>query len=187
MEPTIAVVGLGYVGLPVAVEFGKHFPTIGFDIDSTRIEELHKGYDRTRETSQAELMSASLLSLTADPDPLRVATVYIVTVPTPIDSHKRPDLGPLLSASQIVGKALGVGDTVIFESTVYPGATEEDCAPVLEEASGLTVNRDFFLGDSPERTNPGDREHRLTNIRKVTSGSTPSDRGLRRLPVRFHN
>lgn len=173
MQPTIAIIGLGYVGLPLAVEFGKHFPTIGFDIDRNRIEGLRQGRDRTREISDDELRQAQHLTLTVDTEAISAATVYIVTVPTPIDEHKRPDLRPLLSASRTVGRVLKRGDTVVYESTVYPGATEEDCVPVLEAESGLRFNEDFTVGYSPERINPGDKEHRLTTITKVTSGSTP--------------
>lgn len=169
----IAVIGLGYVGLPLAVEFGKHRPVIGFDIRQQRITELNDGQDRTREVEPEELAEARQLSFTADPAGLAAASIYIVTVPTPIDGHKRPDLTPLLGATEIVGRVLQRGDLVIYESTVYPGATEEDCVPVLERISGLRFNEDFFCGYSPERINPGDRTHRLTNICKVTSGSTP--------------
>lgn len=169
----LAIVGLGYVGLPLAVEFGKHRPVIGFDIKPDRIAELQAGRDHTREVEPAELAEARHLSFTSDPDQLRAATIFIVTVPTPIDSHKRPDLTPLIRASETVGRALKRGDIVIYESTVYPGATEEDCVPVLERVSGLKFNEDFFAGYSPERINPGDRAHRLTTIRKVTAGSTP--------------
>lgn len=169
----LAVIGLGYVGLPLAVEFGKHRPVIGFDIKPDRIAELRASRDHTREVPPEELAAARHLTLTADPVDLSAATTFIVTVPTPIDAHKRPDLTPLLKASETVGRALKKGDIVIYESTVYPGATEEDCVPVLERVSGLTYNVDFFCGYSPERINPGDKEHRLTTIRKVTSGSTP--------------
>jgi UDP-N-acetyl-D-galactosamine dehydrogenase len=173
MRPTIAIIGLGYVGLPLAVEFGKQYPTIGFDIRRERLEELRQGHDRTREVAPDELAEAAQLTLTTDVEAIRDATVYIVTVPTPIDAHKRPDLGPLLGASRTVGSVLKPGDTVVYESTVYPGATEEDCVPVLEAESGLRFNVDFTVGYSPERINPGDKEHRLTTITKVTSGSTP--------------
>lgn len=169
----IAVIGLGYVGLPLAVEFGKRRPVIGFDISSQRIAQLQAGYDVTLEVSKEDLEEATALSFTANSADLRQANIFIVTVPTPIDDHKRPDLRPLRSASETVGNALKSGDIVIFESTVYPGCTEEECVPVLEAASGLTFNRDFFAGYSPERINPGDREHTVTNIIKVTSGSTP--------------
>jgi UDP-N-acetyl-D-galactosamine dehydrogenase len=171
--PTIAIIGLGYVGLPLAVEFGKHRPVIGFDISQSRISELAAGRDHTRETSPEELALAEELTVTSDASALQAATIYIVTVPTPIDAHNRPDLTPLLKASERVGRALKRGDIVIYESTVYPGATEEDCVPVLERISGLTFNVDFFCGYSPERINPGDKAHRLTTIRKVTAGSNP--------------
>jgi UDP-N-acetyl-D-glucosamine/UDP-N-acetyl-D-galactosamine dehydrogenase len=173
MNKRIAVIGLGYVGLPLAVEFGKHRPVIGFDIKPDRIAELRAGRDQTREVAPEELAEARHLILTADPADLAAATIFIVTVPTPIDAQKRPDLTPLLKASETVGRALKTGDLVIYESTVYPGATEEDCVPVLERVSGLTYNVDFFCGYSPERINPGDKAHRLTTICKVTSGSTP--------------
>ena len=168
----IAVIGLGYVGLPLAVEFGKTRSVIGFDISQSRIDALLSGRDTTLEVSEAELKDAKHLSFTAQSEDLAGATIYIVTVPTPIDSHKRPDLTPLLRASETVGKVLKRGDIVIYESTVYPGATEEDCVPVLEKYSGLAFNQDFFAGYSPERINPGDRTHRLPDICKVTSGST---------------
>lgn len=167
------MIGLGYVGLPLAVEFGKTRPVIGFDIKTERIAELRAGLDSTREVEPDELAHAKYLSLSADPSDLAQATIFIVTVPTPIDAHKRPDLTPLLKASETVGHALKKGDIVIYESTVYPGATEEDCVPVLERESGLSFNRDFFCGYSPERINPGDKAHRLPDICKVTSGSTP--------------
>jgi len=169
----LAVIGLGYVGLPLAVEFGKSRRVIGFDMKRDRIEELRSGRDHTLEVTPEELASAKYLSFTYDPTELAEASIYIVTVPTPVDSHKRPDLTPLLMASETVGRALKAGDIVIYESTVYPGATEEDCVPVLERASGLKFNRDFFVGYSPERVNPGDKAHRLTDIKKVTAGSTP--------------
>jgi UDP-N-acetyl-D-glucosamine/UDP-N-acetyl-D-galactosamine dehydrogenase len=172
-DGSLAVIGLGYVGLPLAVEFGKHRPVIGFDIKPDRMAELRAGRDHTREVSPEELAEARHLTLTADPADLSAATIFIVTVPTPIDAHKRPDLTPLIKASETVGRALKKGDIVIYESTVYPGATEEDCVPVLERVSGLKYNVDFFCGYSPERINPGDKAHRLTTIRKVTSGSTP--------------
>lgn len=170
---TIAVIGLGYVGLPLAVEFGKHRSVIGFDVKAARIAELRKGHDSTREVTPEELAAAEHLTVTDDPDTLREPNIYIVTVPTPIDAHKRPDLKPLLKASETVGAVLKKGDVVIYESTVYPGATEEDCVPVLERVSGLRFNEDFFCGYSPERINPGDKKHRLPDICKVTSGSTP--------------
>lgn len=169
----IGVIGLGYVGLPLAVEFAKKRSVVGFDTSSERIDELKSGHDRTLETSAEELASATHLSLSSDASSLRNCNCYIVTVPTPIDSHNRPDLSPLLKASETVGKVLKKGDLVIYESTVYPGATEEDCVPVLEAHSGLRFNVDFFCGYSPERINPGDKLHRLTSIMKVTSGSTP--------------
>ena len=169
----IAIVGLGYVGLPLAVEFGKHRRVVGFDINAHRIAELQAGRDHTLETEPAELQAAHHLRFTTQVEDLRSCNTFIVTVPTPIDVQKRPDLGPLLRASETVGKVLKPGDTVIYESTVYPGATEEDCVPVLERVSGLKFNVDFFAGYSPERINPGDKSHRLVNIKKVTSGSTP--------------
>jgi len=170
---TIAVIGLGYVGLPLAVEFGKSRRVIGFDINASRIDALRVGHDTTLEVSNDELTTADQLAFTSDPADLAAASIYIVTVPTPIDAHKRPDLTPLLKASEMLGCVLKHGDIVIYESTVYPGATEEDCVPVLERVSGLTFNVDFFAGYSPERINPGDKAHRLPDICKVTSGSTP--------------
>jgi UDP-N-acetyl-D-galactosamine dehydrogenase len=169
----IAVIGLGYVGLPLAVEFGKRRSVIGFDINQKRISELQGGQDHTLEVGPEELTEAVHLTFTASVNDLKAANVYIVTVPTPIDEHKRPDLTPLIRASETIGKVLKQGDVVIYESTVYPGATEDDCVPVLERVSGLVFNRDFYAGYSPERINPGDKEHRVTNIKKVTSGSTP--------------
>ncbi|WP_306089817.1 Vi polysaccharide biosynthesis UDP-N-acetylglucosamine C-6 dehydrogenase TviB [Qipengyuania flava] len=169
----IAILGLGYVGLPLAVEFAKHRSVIGFDISHSRIEALKGGHDATLEVSDSELAGAGALELTSDPADLSRANFFIVTVPTPIDESKRPDLGPLLGASRTVGGALKKGDIVVYESTVYPGATEEDCIPVLEKVSGMAFNQDFYVGYSPERINPGDKEHRLPNIRKVTAGSTP--------------
>jgi UDP-N-acetyl-D-galactosamine dehydrogenase len=168
----IAVIGLGYVGLPLAVEFGKKYATVGFDINPGRIRELRNGRDSTLECSAAELVSAKKLNFTADPNELSASGVFIVTVPTPIDRYKRPDLTPLIGASEVVGKALKKNDIVVYESTVYPGCTEEICVPVLERASGLKFNRDFFCGYSPERINPGDKQHRLPTIKKITSGST---------------
>jgi len=168
----IGVVGLGYVGLPLAVEFGKHFETVGFDVKPQRIAQLRKGRDSTLEVSRAELRAAERLTFTTDLEQLRRCRVFIVTVPTPIDGYKRPDLTPLIRASETVAKVLRKGAVVIYESTVYPGCTEEVCVPILERMSGLKFNRDFFAGYSPERINPGDKEHRLTTIRKVTSGST---------------
>lgn len=169
----IGVIGLGYVGLPLAVEFGKRYPTLGFDTDAERIAQLEEGRDSTLEVSEEDLARSEQLTFATDPEALRPCDVYAVTVPTPIDSAKRPVLTPLTSASELVGKALSGGDIVIYESTVYPGCTEEVCVPILERESGLRLNEDFFVGYSPERINPGDREHRLTDIRKVTSGSTP--------------
>lgn len=169
----IAVIGLGYVGLPLAVEFGKSRPVVGFDINKARIAGLQAGEDATLEVSTDELVEAAHLSLSSNLDDLRECNVYIVTVPTPIDVYKRPDLTPLRRASEGLGTVICRGDIVIYESTVYPGATEEDCVPILERASGLSYNTDFFAGYSPERINPGDKAHRLPNIRKVTSGSTP--------------
>lgn len=169
----IAVIGLGYVGLPLAVEFAKGRSVVGFDISAARIKALKAGVDHTGEVDSAELAALDLLQLTDDPAALAACNTYIVTVPTPIDSQKRPDISLLLKASETVGRVLKKGDLVIYESTVYPGATEEDCVPVLERVSGLTFNRDFFAGYSPERINPGDKTHRLPSICKVTSGSTP--------------
>lgn len=169
----LAVVGLGYVGLPLAVEFGKTRSVVGFDVNTARIENLHAGRDATLEVDEAELKLARQLSFTDTVQNIADCNVYIVTVPTPIDDHKRPDLSPLLRASETIGKVLKAGDVVIYESTVYPGATEEDCVPILERASGLKFNQDFFAGYSPERINPGDKEHRLPLIAKVTAGSTP--------------
>lgn len=171
---TLAIIGLGYVGLPLAVEFGKCRPVIGFDIQPTRIRELQGGSDHTLECSSAELAEALHLRYSADRADLRKAQVFIVTVPTPVDKANRPDMAPLVKASETVGQALKAGDVVIYESTVYPGATEEVCVPVLERESGLRFNQDFFCGYSPERINPGDKEHRLPSIKKVTSGSTPA-------------
>ncbi|WP_394993454.1 nucleotide sugar dehydrogenase [Emticicia sp.] len=167
----IAVIGLGYVGLPLAVEFGKKYKTTGFDINQARIDELKNGYDRTRETSGEDLASSVYLQYESNSQAL-MANVYIVTVPTPIDAYKKPDLTPLIKASETVGKVLKQGDIVIYESTVYPGCTEEDCVPVLEKYSGLTFNEGFYCGYSPERINPGDKERTLTKILKITSGST---------------
>ena len=169
----IGMIGLGYVGLPLAVEFGKKMPVVGLDIIPERVEELKAGKDSSLEVEPEELAKARQLSYTCNPDELKDCNVYIITVPTPIDEHKQPDLSPLEGASRTVGKILSKGDVVIYESTVYPGATEETCIPLLEQASGLKFNVDFFAGYSPERINPGDKEHRVTNILKVTSGSTP--------------
>lgn len=172
-QKKIAVVGLGYVGLPLAVEFGKKRPTVGFDINKQRINELRDGHDRTLETTSEDLKSAVQLQYSEALIDLQDCQIFIVTVPTPIDKNKRPDLTPLIKASETVGKVLKKGDIVIYESTVYPGATEEDCVPVLEQNSGLKYNQDFFCGYSPERINPGDKVHTVTKIRKVTSGSNP--------------
>lgn len=169
----IAIIGLGYVGLPLAVEFGKKVPVVGFDIYQKRISELKNGQDHTLEVSPEELKQAAQLSYTASLEDLKDCNFFIVTVPTPIDDYKQPDLTPLVKASTSIGKILKKGDIVVYESTVYPGATEEVCIPVLEEISGLTFNQDFFAGYSPERINPGDKLHRVTNILKITSGSTP--------------
>ncbi|WP_299740517.1 nucleotide sugar dehydrogenase [uncultured Roseobacter sp.] len=173
-DAKIGVIGLGYVGLPLAVAFGARHPVVGFDISADRIAALKQGKDTTLETDPAELAAAAHLSFTSDLADLAACNVYIVTVPTPVDGVKRPDLGPLIAASETVGQVIGAGDVVIYESTVYPGATEDDCIPIVERLSGLTVNRDFFAGYSPERINPGDRAHRLADIRKVTAGSTPA-------------
>jgi len=169
----IAIIGLGYVGLPLAVEFGKHRPVLGFDINTARIAELQAGRDSTLEVEPPDLAAARQLQFSSNAADLRACQVFIVTVPTPVDQANRPDLTPLVKASETVGKALKAGDVVIYESTVYPGATEEVCVPVLEKHSGLTFNQDFYCGYSPERINPGDKQHRLPTIRKVTSGSTP--------------
>lgn len=169
----IAVIGLGYVGLPLAVEFGNKRAVVGFDIQSGRINELMAGQDRTLEVSESELKSAKHLQFSCQVEDLKDCKIFIVTVPTPIDQYRQPDLTPLIKASESIGKVLKKGDIVIYESTVYPGATEEDCVPVLERVSGLKFNQDFFAGYSPERINPGDKTHRVTNICKVTSGSTP--------------
>ncbi len=172
-EARLAVIGLGYVGLPLAVEFGKHFAVVGFDISEKRLEELRAGQDRTLEVESEGLRAATGLTFTSQVEDLREADVFIVTVPTPIDSHRRPDLTPLVKASETVGKALRPGAVVVYESTVYPGCTEEDCVPILEKFSGLVFNKDFFCGYSPERINPGDKVHTVVKIRKITSGSTP--------------
>ena len=168
----IAIIGLGYVGLPLAVEFGKQYPTLGFDINTKRLAELKVGHDSTLEVDDFELAEAKHLSYNSSLDDLKPCNIFIVTVPTPINEHKQPDLTPLIKASETIGQVLKAGDIVIYESTVYPGATEEECVPVLEQVSGLTFNKDFFCGYSPERINPGDKEHRVTTILKVTSGST---------------
>jgi nucleotide sugar dehydrogenase len=172
-DSRIALIGLGYVGLPLAVEFGKQYHTIGFDIDSKRINELQSGFDDTREVEPELLGQATRLEFTDSLEAIRECNVFVVTVPTPIDSFKTPDFRPLRGASEAVATVLKPGDTVIYESTVYPGATEEVCVPILEAGSGLTFNRDFYAGYSPERINPGDKEHRVTSILKVTAGSTP--------------
>lgn len=169
----LGVIGLGYVGLPLAVEFGKFYPTVGFDIDKGRIKELSVGQDRTLEVDAAELNEASLLTFTDEIENIRECNVYIVTVPTPVDRHNQPNLLPLIKASETLGKVIKKGDVVIYESTVYPGATEEECIPVIEKISGLKFNSDFYAGYSPERINPGDKKHRFTTIKKVTSGSNP--------------
>lgn len=173
-EVKLAIIGLGYVGLPLAVEFGKRRSVVGFDINQQRIDALKAGHDATLEVSDGELKEASQLVYSASLDDLKSCNVFIVTVPTPIDEHKQPDLTPLIKASETIGSVLKKGDIVIYESTVYPGATEEDCVPVLERVSGLKFNQHFFAGYSPERINPGDKEHRVTTIKKVTSGSTPA-------------
>ena len=169
----LAIIGLGYVGLPLAVEFGKKMPVVGFDINAPRVEELKSGTDSTLEVSDDELKEATQLQYSSSTDDLKGCNVYIVTVPTPIDKSKNPDLSPLIKASEMLGGVINKGDVVIYESTVYPGATEEVCIPEIEKASGLKFNEDFYAGYSPERINPGDKEHRVTNILKVTSGSTP--------------
>ena len=169
----LAVIGLGYVGLPLAVEFSKKLPCLGFDLKEQRIAELRQGIDSTREVSRDELAAASSLCFTSVVEELRDCNVFIVAVPTPVDDSKRPDFSPLEGASHTVARVLKPGDVVIYESTVYPGATEEVCVPILEKGSGLRFNQDFFAGYSPERINPGDHEHRLPSIVKVTSGSTP--------------
>lgn len=175
-QSKLAIIGLGYVGLPLCVEFARKYSTIGFDISARRITELRRGYDRTQEVDEADLISVSTqqgLKFSTDLSDIADCNIYIVTVPTPVDQHRRPDLRPLLGASETVGKVLKKGDIVVYESTVYPGATEEDCVPVLERISGLKFNVDFFCGYSPERINPGDKTHSVTQIIKVTSGSTP--------------
>ena len=172
-DKKIAVIGLGYVGLPLAVEFGKKFDTVGFDIKKTRVEELKLGKDVTLECSEVELKDAMKLTYSASIEALKDCNIYIVTVPTPIDEHKQPDLTPLIKASEMLGNVIVQGDIIIYESTVYPGATEEVCIPIVEATSGLIFNKNFFAGYSPERINPGDKEHRVTTIKKVTSGSTP--------------
>ena len=172
-DTKIAIVGLGYVGLPLAVEFGKLFTTTGFDINKSRVKELLKGIDITREVEAGQITGSVGLSFTSDFSEIAHCNIFVVTVPTPIDKYKKPDLNPLEKASEAIGSILKKGDVVIYESTVYPGATEEICVPILEEKSGLSFNKDFYCGYSPERINPGDKEHKITNIQKVTSGSTP--------------
>ncbi|QJW91179.1 nucleotide sugar dehydrogenase [Spirosoma taeanense] len=172
-DVTVGIIGLGYVGLPLALEFGKQYETVGFDVDQSRVDELQKCFDRTRETDVDAFRASRHIRFTTDPAELKTCTVFIVTVPTPIDHYKKPDLSYLLSASRTVGKCLKPGDVVVYESTVYPGCTEEECVPVLEKYSGLRYNVDFFCGYSPERINPGDKERTLTRILKITSGSTP--------------
>jgi len=174
MKNRLAIIGLGYVGLPLAVEFGKKIETVGFDINQARIDELCRAQDSTLEVESGELKLATKLTYTTNSDEIRDCNIYIVTVPTPIDDDKNPDLTPLVKASETVGKLLSAGDIVIYESTVYPGATEEVCVPILEQQSGLTFNEGFYCGYSPERINPGDKQHRVTDIKKVTSGSTPA-------------
>ena len=169
----VGVIGLGYVGLPLAVEFATCLRTVGFDVDEVRVAELARGHDRTMEVSQSRLLGSGDLSFTSSPDDLAEADVMIVTVPTPIDRHKRPDLSALEAASRTAGRQLRPGNTVVYESTVFPGATEDVCVPILEQESGLTLNDDFWVGYSPERINPGDKAHRLPDIVKVTSGSCP--------------
>ena len=173
VSPRIGIVGLGYVGLPLATAFGRHFDSVGFDIDATRVAELRAGRDRTLETGSDELAAAVRLSFSTDAEALRACTVFIVPVPTPVDEAQCPDLTPLVRASETIGGVLKRGDVVVYESTVYPGTTEEICVPVLERVAGLRYNADFFCGHSPERINPGDRQHRLETTPKVTSGSTP--------------
>lgn len=172
-QTRIAIIGLGYVGLPLAVEFGKHYPTVGFDINSQRINELRDGVDNTLEVEPEALKASPQLSFTNQLADISECNCYVVTVPTPVDKHRQPDLSPLKAASKTVASVISKGDTVIYESTVYPGATEEDCIPIIERESGLKFNQDFYAGYSPERINPGDKEHRVTTILKVTSGSTP--------------
>lgn len=172
-QAKIAVIGLGYVGLPLAVEFGKKYETIGFDIKQDRVTELNDGIDSTRELTPEELSLSKNIRYSSNKEDICDANVYIVTVPTPIDDHRQPDLTPLIKASELLGHVVGKGDVIVYESTVYPGATEEDCIPVVERFSGLEFNKDFFAGYSPERINPGDKEHPVSKIMKVTSGSTP--------------
>ena len=184
-EAKIAVVGLGYVGLPLAVAFGRVFDTLGFDIKEERIAELRQGRDSTLEVEPEALAAAERLRYTSKASELESCNIYVVAVPTPVDAHRRPDISMLRAASRTVGQVLSPGDVVIYESTVYPGATEEDCVPVLEEVSGLRFNEDFFVGYSPERINPGDKEHRFETIVKVTAGSTPESAQLIDAPLRL--
>lgn len=178
MKTKISIVGLGYVGLPLAVEFGKQYETVGFDINTERIKELKQGLDKTLETTTAEIQASTHLTFSSNVEEISTCNVYIVTVPTPIDHYKKPDLTPLIKASEMLGKVLKKGDIVVYESTVYPGCTEEDCVPVLEKFSKLKFNKDFYCGYSPERINPGDKVNTLTKIKKVTSGSTPEIAGI---------
>ena len=173
MDKKLAILGLGYVGLPLAVEFGKKFDTVGFDINAERVDELKTGYDRTLETNKEELQSAKQLRLTCDLNELRDANIYIVTVPTPIDKNNHPDLTPIEKSTETLAQYVQKGDIVIYESTVYPGVTEEVCVPIIERVSGLKFNEGFYCGYSPERINPGDKERTLTKILKITAGSTP--------------
>ena len=186
-DTRIGIIGLGYVGLPLAVEFGKRYPTVGFDIKAGRIAELQSGKDSTLETTSGELASAEHLTCTTDKSELAKCNTFIVTVPTPVGKNNRPVLTPLKGASETVGSVLKKGDVVVYESTVYPGCTEEYCVPILESESGLKFNKDFFAGYSPERINPGDKEHRLPTIKKVTSGSTPEVADYRRCSIRQHH
>lgn len=172
-EPTVAIIGLGYVGLPLALEFGKKFETVGFDLNSDRIEQLRGGIDKTNECSSEQISASKRLTFTSSQDALKAANFYVVAVPTPIDSSKNPDLTALKNSCDLLGQLIEKDDVIVFESTVFPGATEEVCVPILERKSGLEFNRDFFVGYSPERINPGDKEHGVTDICKVTSGSTP--------------
>ena len=177
-EDHIGIIGLGYVGLPLAVEFGKKFKTLGFDVNSSRIDELESGIDITLETESSDIESAKKLSFSSDTNALEDPNIYIVTVPTPIDKAKQPDLEPLILATKNVAKILSHGNIVIYESTVFPGATEEVCVPIIEKISSLKYNRGFFCGYSPERINPGDKKHTIANIKKITSGSTAKARAI---------
>ena len=172
-DSKIAIIGLGYVGLPLSIEFGKAFKTIGFDTKNSRVAELKRGYDSSLEVTAEDFQNSSMLSFTNDVNDIANCNIFIITVPTPIDEYKKPNLIPLITASQTVGKFLQKNDLVIYESTVYPGATEEVCIPILEQYSGMKFNKDFYCGYSPERINPGDKTHTITMIKKVTSGSTP--------------